>query len=161
MENRYSILRLMSIGAALMTASWLQAQDVLVTLEAEKGIITLPAKVKPVDGSTVEGISGGKYVGDNDPGSSIVFNDVEVPEAGTYEFKTYYMSMQNRSIAVKVNNYSEYISTVSNTTPGWDVPPTNEMSTYIYMDKGKNTIKLLLWEAVALIWINSKSLQPT
>lgn len=108
-----------------MTAPWLQAQDVLVTLEAEKGIITLPAKVKPVDGSTVEGISGGKYVGDNDPGSSIVFNDVEVPEAGTYEFKTYYMSMQNRSIAVKVNNYSEYISTVSNTTPGWDVPPTN------------------------------------
>lgn len=55
------------------------SQDVLVTLEAEKGIITLPAKVKPVDGSTVEGISGGKYVGDNDPGSSIVFNDVEVP----------------------------------------------------------------------------------
>ena len=82
-----------------MTAPWLQAQDVLVTLEAEKGIITLPAKVKPVDGSTVEGISGGKYVGDNDPGSSIVFNDIEVPEAGTYEFKTYYMSMQNRSIA--------------------------------------------------------------
>ena len=40
MENRYSILRLMSIGAALMTASWLQAQDVLVTLEAEKGIMT-------------------------------------------------------------------------------------------------------------------------
>lgn len=142
MKNRYSIWRLMSLGAALMTAPWLQAQDVLVTLEAEKGIITLPAKVKPVDGSTVEGISGGKYVGDNDPGSSIVFNDVEVPEAGTYEFKTYYMSMQNRSIAVKVNNYSEYISTVSNTTPGWDVPPTNEMSTYIYMDKGKNTIKI-------------------
>ena len=50
--------------------------------------------------------------------------------------------MQNGSIAVKVNNYSEYISTVSNTTPGWDVPPTNEMSTYIYMDKGKNTIKI-------------------
>ena len=91
MKNRYSIWRLMSLGAALMTAPWLQAQDVLVTLEAEKGIITLPAKVKPVDGSTVEGISGGKYVGDNDPGSSIVFNDVEVPEAGTYEFKTYYM----------------------------------------------------------------------
>ena len=68
MKNRYSIWRLMSLGAALMTAPWLQAQDVLVTLEAEKGIITLPAKVKPVDGSTVEGISGGKYVGDNDPG---------------------------------------------------------------------------------------------
>lgn len=56
MKNRYSIWRLMSLGAALMTAPWLQAQDVLVTLEAEKGIITLPAKVKPVDGSTVEGI---------------------------------------------------------------------------------------------------------
>ena len=92
MKNRYSIWRLMSLGAALMTAPWLQAQDVLVTLEAEKGIITLPAKVKPVDGSTVEGISGGKYVGDNDPGSSIVFNDIEVPEAGTYELKEYSMS---------------------------------------------------------------------
>lgn len=135
-------LRLMSLGFTILSASWVQAQEVLVSLEAEDGIITLPAKVKPTNGSTIEGLSGGKYVGDNDPGSSIVFTDVEVPETGTYEFKTYYMSMQNRSIAVKVNNYSEFISTITNTTPGWDNPPTKTMSTYIYMDKGKNTIKI-------------------
>ncbi len=135
-------LRLMSLGFTILSASWVQAQEVLVSLEAEDGIITLPAKVKPTNGTTVAGLSGGKYVGDNDPGSSIVFTNVEVPETGTYEFKTYYMSMQNRSIAIKVNNYSEFISTVTNTTPGWDNPPTNTMSTYIYMDKGKNTIKI-------------------
>lgn len=135
-------LRLMSLGFTILSASWVQAQEVLVSLEAEDGIITLPAKVKPTNGSTIEGLSGGKYVGDNDPGSSIVFTDVEVPETGTYEFKTYYMSMQNRSIAVKVSNYSEFISTITNTTPGWDNPPTKTMSTYIYMDKGKNTIKI-------------------
>ena len=135
-------LRLMSLGFTILSASWVQAQEVLVSLEAEDGIITLPAKVKPTNGTTVAGLSGGKYVGDNDPGSSIVFTNVEVPETGTYEFKTYYMSMQNRSIAIKVNNYSEFISTVTNTTPGWDNPPTNTMSTYIYMDKGMNTITI-------------------
>ncbi len=77
----------MSLGAALMTAPWLQAQDVLVTLEAEKGIITLPAKVKPVDGIPVKGISGGKYVGDNDPGSSIVFNESKCPKPGLMNSK--------------------------------------------------------------------------
>ena len=87
MKNKIFHLATNVVRSCLMTAPWLQAQDVLVTLEAEKGIITLPAKVKPVDGSTVEGISGGKYVGDNDPGSSIVFNDVEVPEAGTMNSK--------------------------------------------------------------------------
>lgn len=45
-----------------MSASWVQAQEVLVSLEAEDGIITLPAKVKPVDGSTVARLSGGKYI---------------------------------------------------------------------------------------------------
>lgn len=141
-DNLCKSLRLLSLGFTILSASWVQAQNVLVSLEAEDGIITLPAKVKPTNGTTVAGLSGGKYVGDNDPGSSIVFTNVEVPETGTYEFKTYYMSMQNRSIAIKVNNYSEFISTVTNTTPGWDNPPTNTMSTYIYMDKGMNTITI-------------------
>ena len=76
-------LRLMSLGFTILSASWVQAQEVLVSLEAEDGIITLPAKVKPTNGSTIEGLSGGKYVGDNDPGSSIVYTNVEVPETGT------------------------------------------------------------------------------
>ena len=62
-------LRLMSLGFTILSASWVQAQEVLVSLEAEDGIITLPAKVKPTNGTTVAGLSGGKYVGDNDPGS--------------------------------------------------------------------------------------------
>ena len=111
--------------------------QLISTLEAENGIITLPAKIKYVDG-----YSGNAYVGDNDFGSSILFNDVEIPEEGTYEFKTYYTSMQLRSIAVKTNNNEEVISTIINTTPEWNVPPIATMSAYIYLNQGKNTIKI-------------------
>jgi len=113
------------------------AQQVVLTLEAEKGALTLPAKVKYVNG-----YSGNAYVGDNDSGSSIVFNDVEIAEEGTYEFKTYYTSMQLRSIAIKSNRYTETVSTVVNSTPNWDAPPIATMSAYIYLNQGKNTIKI-------------------
>lgn len=129
--------RTFSLFTLLFLFSFASAQDVVLTLEAEDGELTQPAKVKEV-----AGYSGNKYVGDNNSGSAILFTDVEVAEAGTYEFKTYYTCMQLRSIAVKVNSYPEAISNVVNTTPGWDAPPTATMSTYIYLNQGTNTIKI-------------------
>ena len=115
----------------------LNAQQVVLTLEAENGELTLPAKVKYVNG-----YSGNAYVGDNDSGSAIAFNNVQITEAGTYEFKTYYTSMQLRSIAIKINNNSETISSIVNTTADWNTPPTATMSAYIYLNQGANSIKI-------------------
>lgn len=118
------------------------SQTLIKTLEAEDAQLTQPVKVKPTDGSTVDGLSGGKYVGDNDPGSVILYANVEIAEKGTYEFKTYYMSAQHRSIAIKVNNGSEYISAISDPTIDWNVPPVGVMSTYIRLNEGSNTIAI-------------------
>ncbi len=115
----------------------LKAQTLVKSLEAESGTLTLPAKVK-----TVAGYSGNAYVGDNNFGSSIVFTDVEIAQEGTYEFKTYYTSMQLRSIAVKINDFPEATSTNLTTTPDWNAPPVASMSTHIYLNQGKNTIKI-------------------
>lgn len=132
-----NFLKFMVVFAVLFCTTRLNAQDIIITLEAEDGMLTSPAKVKEVIG-----YSGNKYVGDNDPGSSIVFGNVNIGEEGTYEFKTYYTSMQLRSIAVKSNNFTESIATVVNTTEDWNRPPTGTMSTYIYLNKGINTIKI-------------------
>ena len=71
---------------SLCAAVGLCAQNPIVVLEAENAdSVHAPAKVKSVDG-----FSGGKYVGGNDPGSYLFFHDVEMDEAGTYEFKTYF-----------------------------------------------------------------------
>ena len=113
------------------------AQNPIQILEAENAELTLPVKVKYVNG-----FSGNAYVGDNDPGSEIVFRNVNVPEEGTYEFRTYYASMHIRSIAVQSGYYPPVILTMTETTEDWNRPPVGMMLSYIYLDKGNNTIKI-------------------
>ena len=57
----------------------LEAQNIVTTLEAEAGTLTLPAKVK-----YVEGFSADAYVGDNDSGSSIIFDNIEIANEGIF-----------------------------------------------------------------------------
>ena len=133
MKKLFFFMILLLISSAAASAQ----QQIITTLEAENGTLTLPAKVKHVNG-----YSGDAYVGDNDAGSSIIFSDVEIAEEGTYEFKTYYTCMQLRSIAVKANNHTEQFAAVVNTTSDWDAPPTETMSTYIYLNQGRNTIQI-------------------
>lgn len=134
--------KLYAVFALLFWLPVVNAQDIIKTLEAEAGRLVLPAKVK-----SVNGYSGDAYVGDNDPGSSITFDNVEIAQEGTYEIKTYYTSMQLRSIAVKSNDYAEAISTIVKATQDWNAPPTGTMSTYIYLNKGINTIKITPYPA--------------
>jgi hypothetical protein len=125
-------IRYGKLYAVFALSFWLpvvNAQDIIKTLEAEAGRLVLPAKVK-----SVNGYSGDAYVGDNDSGSSITFDNVEIAQEGTYEIKTYYTSMQLRSIAVKSNDYTEAISTLVTPTQDWNAPPTGTMSTYIYLN---------------------------
>ncbi len=122
---------------SLLFMPTLTAQEVVVSLEAEAGTLTAPAKVKYVNG-----YSDNAYVGDNDSGSSIVFSNIEITKEGTYEFKTYYTCIGSRSIAVKANNDVETISTIITGTSDWNTPPTKTMSIYIHLNQGKNTIKI-------------------
>lgn len=112
-----------------------RAQDKVITLEAESGELTLPSKAK-----TGNGYSGNSFVGDNNPGSAIIFHNVYIEKEGTYEFRTYYTSMHIRSIAIKSGNYPKVISTCPRTTPDWNSPPVDVMITYIYLNQGNNTI---------------------
>lgn len=116
----------------------LSAQDFVCKIEAEDAELTSPVKVKEISDQH----SGGKYVGDNDPGSVIEFK-VDIPSAGTYEFRTHYMcGDDSRGIAVKVQNYQQMICKVPATTDDWNYPPTKMMSVNIYMDAGENVIRV-------------------
>ncbi len=127
------IVVLIVLGNCAFTFS----QSLVAKLEAEAGSLVLPAKVK-----YVSGYSGNAYVGDNDPGSSIVFRNVDIPEEGTYEFRTYYTSMFQRSIAIQAGSYPKIISSCMLTTADWNKPPVAEMVTYVYLNKGLNTIAI-------------------
>ncbi|MDR1119776.1 MAG: T9SS type A sorting domain-containing protein [Dysgonamonadaceae bacterium] len=113
------------------------SQEIVCTLEAENAVLTPPAKVKYVNT-----YSNGAYVGDNDPGSAIVFRNVSIPEEGTYEFRTTYTSMHIRSIAVKSGIFPPVTVTAPETTEDWNRPPVAVMVTYIYLNKGGNTIAI-------------------
>jgi hypothetical protein len=121
----------------LLCPSFLHANTPVQILEAENAELTLPSKVK-----YVAGYSGDAYVGDNDDGSSIVFKDVYIEKAGTYEFRTFYTSMQLRSIAIRSGYYPEVISTCPRETEDWNAPPVDEMINYIYLDEGYNTNRI-------------------
>ena len=122
---------------ALLAACALYAQEPLLVLEAEDARLTPPVKVKYVDG-----YSGNAYVGDNDSGSEIVFENIYVEKAGTYEFRTYYTSMFIRSIAVQSGFYTPVILTMTETTEDWNRPPVGMMLSYIYLDEGYNTLRI-------------------
>lgn len=112
------------------------AQDFVTKIEAEDCQLSGALKVKSVD---VPGHSGGKYVGDNHAGSSIIFN-VTMDTEGTYEFRTHYNCGDgSRGISIKVQDYKGIVCTVPTTTD-WNNPPTAMMKTNIYMDAGENTV---------------------
>ena len=70
--------------------------------EAEADGNTIPFGV-PVKTDTDSLCSGGKYVASIGNGRSITFNDVKVPESGTYAMTVYYMSDAPCTAYVKMN----------------------------------------------------------
>lgn len=106
-----------------------------MVLEAESAALTPPVKIKRVNG-----YSGNAYVGDFDNGSVIKLNHVTVDEEGSYEFRVYYTSMFQRAVNVTVNGYPMVTIPMTKTTEDWNRPPVAMMMTYIWLDKGDNTI---------------------
>jgi beta-glucosidase len=114
--------------------------DFPLVLEAENANLYGDLKVKPVNGSTISGLSGGKYVGDfhDAANSCLIFPDVEIPEEGTYELHIFSMG-GNRPMTIKVNQYEKTLVRTAD-SPNWDDAPTVSISTLIYLDAGKNRI---------------------
>ena len=127
---------LASCALAIGVAPVAWAQDFVCRIEAENATLTPPVKVKEVSADH----SGGKYVGDNDPGSAIEFK-VNIDKEGTYEFRTHYMcGDDSRGISIRVQNYKEVTCKVPSTTDDWNLPPSKMMSANVYMDAGENTV---------------------
>ncbi len=140
---------------ALFITSITNAQETpLTVIEAESATLTPPVKVKRVNG-----YSGNAYVGDFDSGSQIKLSHVMADHDGPYEFRVYYTSMHIRSVNITANSYPAVEVTMPQTTEDWNRPPCGMMLTYIWLDKGDNTIiitpgngggpnidKLELWE---------------
>jgi len=143
MKNYYLIRGLFVFLTLLLVNG--QAYSVMVSefpivLEAENAQLFGDLKVKPLGGGSISGLSGGKYIGDFhlSANSYLRFNEVEIPEEGTYELKIFSMG-GNRPMSIKVNQYEKTVVRTSD-SPNWDNAPAAVFSTLIYMDKGKNRI---------------------
>ncbi|WP_455584188.1 glycoside hydrolase family 3 C-terminal domain-containing protein [Bacteroides sp.] len=115
----------------------LQAAQFPIVLEAENAKLFGELKVE-----TVSGFSGNKYVHDFhiNSDSYYLYENVEVDQAGTYEFKVFSTGTA-RPFYIKVNDYERTVLRTGD-SPDWNAPPTTVASTYIYLDAGVNTIKM-------------------
>ncbi len=129
-------LKCILLLAGLCSSILVSAQFPIV-LEAENARLFGDLKV-----ASVAGFSGGKYVNSFhvSTDSYFLYDNVQVAQAGTYEFKAF-TTGSARPFSVKVNNYEKTLLR-TNDSPDWNNPPTSTISTYIYLDAGINVIKI-------------------
>jgi beta-glucosidase len=132
-----TLLRNFSFLLSLLCVSMSQAAQLPIILEAENARLFGDLKVEGVSG-----FSGNKYVHDFhiNSDSYFLYENVEVDQAGTYEFKVFSTGTA-RPFYIKVNDYNRIVLRTKD-SPDWNAPPTAVASTYIYLDAGVNTIKI-------------------
>ncbi|RAP77257.1 carbohydrate-binding protein [Paenibacillus montanisoli] len=112
--------------------------EIISSIEAEAPANTFTGNAGVRDCNPVIGCSGGKKAGDLWGGSSVQFNNVEVPSAGTYTLKMFYISGDPRPITVTVNGgEAEPLSPPK--TANWDTLGAFEFE--VLLKQGANTIK--------------------
>lgn len=132
-------MKYLRIALFMMLANsiYMFAQTPLLKLEAEEAdSVHTPAKVK-----SGIGFSNDKYVGGNDRGSYLFYHEVEVPKEGAYEFRTLFNGNGIRRFTIKVNDFKEVECTAAGTAK-WDTPPAEATTAIIWLNAGKNTIKI-------------------
>lgn len=132
-----TLLRNFSFLLSLLCVSRSQAAQLPIILEAENARLFGDLKVEGVSG-----FSGNKYVHDFhiNSDSYFLYENVEVDQAGTYEFKVFSTGTA-RPFYIKVNDYNRIVLRTKD-SPDWNAPPTAVASTYIYLDAGVNIIKI-------------------
>jgi hypothetical protein len=134
-----------------------------VVVEAE----TNTADLKTGNAAAVEAFGGfasgsGAKLGDGEQNrGSLTYENVSVPEAGTYDLTWYYASMGKRGIYIKVNNQKPIKSVLLENSNSWggeapadaagengenahsdDAPRTLAKTEQVYLEAGDNTIVL-------------------
>ncbi len=129
-------IRLVSVLTFLFFHLYASAQFPII-LEAEDAKLFGDLKT-----SSVSGFSGGKYVHDFliNTDSYYLYENVEIAQAGTYEFRAYSMGSA-RPFSVKVNQYERKLLW-SKDSKDWNAPPPSTTSTFIYLDAGTNVIRI-------------------
>lgn len=112
-----------------------------IILEAEDAQLFGDLLAKPIDGSLLPKLSGGRHIGafHKRAHSHLKYEDIEIPEEGTYELRIFSIG-GSRPLAIKAANY-EVMTVRSAQTGDWNDGPSAMMSTLIYLNKGKNTLQ--------------------
>ncbi|MDQ6418414.1 CBM35 domain-containing protein [Paenibacillus sp. LHD-117] len=154
MLNRASIERSLSIIVAVLIilSQWfmsapavsavqqtVDADESIYQYEAESPDNTLTGNAAVRDCKPETGCSGGKKIGDfGKNGSSVQFNNVNVPTSGIYLLKLVYISQNTDPIRLTVNGGEPEIFTMP-TTENWDTIGSFDME--VSLTAGSNTIK--------------------
>ncbi len=111
-------------------------EDLSISIEAEDGSNTLNGNAKVANKSSA---SGGRIVGSLGNGSNnyLIVNNISVPCSDTYSLEVQYISGENRTIFISVNNGSAVSETVN--SGGWN--QTDSFTKSISLNQGSNTIK--------------------
>ena len=112
--------------------------EVLSSYEAESPDNTLTGTAAVRDCKPDTGCSGGKKIGDFGQGASVQFNDVNVPSAGAYSVKLYYITQNTDPIRVTVNGGAPDTFSMPKTAD-WDT--LGSFSIEVSLNAGNNTIK--------------------
>ncbi len=112
-----------------------------ILYEAETAFMSQYSEVESNKGSydTNEKCSGGISVGWIGNGNDLIWRDVYSPTGGSYLMKISYLSAENRSIRIQVNNGTTQTITNAN-SGGWDRIATKSVK--IKLNPGRNTIRL-------------------
>ncbi|CAM4326616.1 hypothetical protein FHS16_000867 [Paenibacillus endophyticus] len=122
---------------AIAEADAAVSSETVYAFEAEAAINTLTGKaeVKPCEAGA--GCSGNQLVGSLWGGSTLQFNDVNVPSAGVYKMTVHYISGDPRSFAVSVNGGPSDLYALPKTAD-WNTIGTYELE--LELAQGANTI---------------------
>ena len=113
-----------------------------LTIEAENAAVIYHSNV---DANV--NLSNGKGIGsmNSDNTSYLRYINVNVVEAGTYDLAIYYITMQNRSVYVKVNQQVSSTVAINDLTGSWDGSGTTGIKVktkQIYLKAGNNTLEV-------------------
>ncbi|MBE6931860.1 MAG: hypothetical protein E7464_00550 [Ruminococcaceae bacterium] len=106
--------------------------------EAESAV--LAGEARTADADFASGLRVVGYVGGNSS-NTLTFNNVTVPEAGTYQLRVYYISGESRSLSVKVNDKDPVqVSGLLGIQGDWKAVSARTVE--VELDEGTNSIRL-------------------
>jgi len=134
-----------TISASAITIAEPMNQIIPIVLEAEAATSVVGAQISDYDC-----YSGGKGVTNMDGGQDgkVVYNNLNIATAGTYDLTVYYTTFSARKLYAKVNGQVKKVINCQYTTADWNCPaitPINQPAIFrktvqVYMEAGNNVL---------------------